>query len=355
MNFNLLVDEFVRLLKDDDFVLTYAFNAVGKTRISKELTSRYNTDEDQIEKSICYNAFLEDYFTWDNENCIFQINESWLTKIIIDEGLYSNIIDTFKETVDKKIEPKFDLANGTIEFIMPHGDSVTDNIKISKGEETIFKWVIFYVVLENAIDQLIEKLEDRSTHVFDNLEHIIIDDPVSSIDDYRIYTISVRIIKLLRKIREKNLNISVLISTHHALFFNILYSFFQGKRKNHIYFLMVDENDYVLERTSSNMAFSFHGAILKEIKKALDKNTIEKKHFNLMRSVVEKTASFLGYYEWGKLFDGFNKSEELVDMLNNNSHSKNSEMEMRKIAAEQATLFKDGFDFFIKKYSFNIR
>ena len=103
------------------------------------------------------------------------------------------------------------------------------------------------------------------------------------------------------------------------------------------------------------MAFSFHGAILKEINKAVDKNAVEKKHFNLMRSVVEKTASFLGYNEWGKLFDGFKKSEELIDMLNNNSHSKNSEIEMRKITIEQVSLFIDGFHYFVGKYGFNIR
>lgn len=40
--------------------------------------------------------------------------------------------------------------------------------------------------------------EDRATDIFNNLEYIIIDDPVSSIDDTRIITLAIGIIKLIK-------------------------------------------------------------------------------------------------------------------------------------------------------------
>ena len=49
--------------------ILYAFNATGKTRLSTTLT-----DEMDDGKILCYNAFVEDLFTWDNDNYIFKIN-----------------------------------------------------------------------------------------------------------------------------------------------------------------------------------------------------------------------------------------------------------------------------------------
>ena len=197
-----MVNEIDGYLKNDNYVLSYAFNAVGKTRLSQTLVDKYTTDEEKI-NVLCYNAFLEDEFVWDNDNCTFNISSFWITQLIIDEGLENDIAECFKNTINKKIEPRFDFKKGTIEFIIPTGDS-EERIKISKGEETIFKWVMFYVIFDRAIDTLSDDYDDRSTHIFDDLKHVIIDDPVSSIDDYRIYTIAIQIQDLLKKIRDKN-------------------------------------------------------------------------------------------------------------------------------------------------------
>lgn len=55
--------------KKKNISLVYAFNATGKTRLSTTLTD--SMDENKV---LCYNAFVEDLFTWDNDNFIFKIN-----------------------------------------------------------------------------------------------------------------------------------------------------------------------------------------------------------------------------------------------------------------------------------------
>lgn len=60
-------------------------------------------------------------------------------------------------------------------------------------------WSVFYTVLKTAIDALNTiKVEDRSTSVFDDLECIIIDDPVSSIDDTKIITMAIKLIEAIK-------------------------------------------------------------------------------------------------------------------------------------------------------------
>lgn len=65
-------------------------------------------------KTLCYNAFLEDMFTWDNENYILKFNpHSWIIKLVIDEGLEADIIDNFKDIINSnnlKLEPSFDFV-----------------------------------------------------------------------------------------------------------------------------------------------------------------------------------------------------------------------------------------------------
>jgi hypothetical protein len=62
-------------------VAIYAFNATGKTRLSN-LLSDYDSEDSGI-KTLCYNAFLEDTFVWDNENFVLRFNlNSWFIKII---------------------------------------------------------------------------------------------------------------------------------------------------------------------------------------------------------------------------------------------------------------------------------
>lgn len=162
-------------------VLVYAFNATGKTRLSV-LLDENDYDEDDI-KSLSYNAIVEDYFSWDNERVTFKIiTGTWLFNFINDEGLDGDIIDVFNNFIEADIKPEIDLTTGEMRFYVTDIGGSKKAVKISKGEERLFQWSVFYSVLKRATDLLAEKEEDRSLKVFNHLKYIVIDDPISSLD-----------------------------------------------------------------------------------------------------------------------------------------------------------------------------
>lgn len=327
--------------------LLFACNTTGKTRLSKMFKEQYEEDV------LCYNAFMEDLFSWDNENVVLKIDSSSdLAKLIHDEGLDGKIIDNFKKLTNSKIEPIFDIPNGNITFGNHTGDEVSsDNIKISRGEESLFIWSIFYTILKEAVEILQEEQETRSTKYFDSIKYIVIDDPVSSMDDTRIITIALELLEIIKIIEEKKLNLKILICTHHSLFYNILYCK-QRKEWNQYNAILSKtiDNKLDLKNQSSDSPFSYHNFIMSEIQKAIDTNSIEKYHFNLFRALLEKTANFLGYKKWSDILEENDNKKLLVKILNHYSHSSLSEIEASKLQTEDINAFKETFDTFKKKF-----
>ena len=205
-------------------VLVYAFNATGKTRLSV-LLDENDYDEDDI-KSLSYNAIVEDYFSWDNERVTFKIiTGTWLFNFINDEGLDGNIIDVFSSFIGTDIKPEIDLTTGEMRFYVTDIDDIKKAIKISKGEERLFQWSVFYSILKRATELLAEKEEDRSLKVFNQLKYVVIDDPISSLDDYKVYTLSMQILELIKDVHANcQANVKFLLLTHHTLFYNIIFN-----------------------------------------------------------------------------------------------------------------------------------
>ena len=55
-------------LENKKFILLYAYNGVGKTRLSTEFKNLGKDAEDEEQRDTLYfNAFTEDLFTWDND------------------------------------------------------------------------------------------------------------------------------------------------------------------------------------------------------------------------------------------------------------------------------------------------
>lgn len=336
-------------------VFIYAFNATGKTRLTGEFKTNIN-EKEQIE-TLCYNSIVEDFFIWNNEEKSLMLDTSaWMFKVIDEEELDYEISKVFSEFVDIKIDPNIDHKNGKIIFQLASGDNESSaNIKISRGEETLFKWTVFYVILKRAIDLLLEKQEDRSTHIFNNLKYVIIDDPVSSLDDYRIFTISNHITELIKYVHSRNINIKFLILTHHSLFFNLFSNAMKKNKNLNKYIMLKKENEIVLKKVNNSLLLVQHIVTLQKIKTLISNNLLEKNCFNMFRSVAEKTAVFLGYDDWGELFKDYGENErKFIRVVNMNSHERYSEMEMNILTDEQSQIFSDGFNWFINKYKFNI-
>lgn len=332
--------------KNKKVLIIYASNASGKTRLSKVFS-----DESE-EEVLCYNAYVEDLFSWDNEKYIVNIDsEKWIFRLVNEQGLDRQVIDNYKRLTGSTVEPIFNFDANEITFRVPIGDSEGfANIKISRGEESVLIWSTFYTVLQNVIENLnIPKIENRSTDSFNQFKYILIDDPVSSMDDTRIISIALDISALIHN--SKN-DLKFLITTHHPLFFNVLYNAGKSRknwdRKNYVLFKSVPT--LILKDHGHDSPFAYHHVVITEIGRAIRANDIKKYHFNLFRSLLEKTANFLGYYEWQPLLDGGPHGKDFKKLIEHFSHNSLSDLEFKDLDKDKVEEFKGAFNFFIEKF-----
>ena len=140
-------------------------------------------------------------------------------------------------------------------------------LRISKSPEAkkaFLYGLFFYTIIENATEVLKDAPENRSTTDFNNIRYVVIDDPVSSMDDTRIITIALELAEL---IEQSNNQLRFLITTHHALFFNVL---FNANRKNwdrKNYILSKSGADFLLKSQGNDSPFAYHHVVIAEIKK----------------------------------------------------------------------------------------
>ena len=339
--------EIAQTLKDANkkVQLIYAFNGVGKTRLSrefKELIAPKNENEEQEEKLIkviYYNAFTEDLFYWDNDleedtNRELLIRPNKFTHWVFNEqGQDNNIIKHFQHYTNNKLTPRFNEDYSKITFTIDKGnDDTIDNIKISKGEESCLIWCTFYCLITQIIDILnVIEPEDQETDKFNKLKYIFIDDPVSSLDENHLIELAVDIATLIKSNKS---DVKFIITTHNPLFYNVLYNEFNCpekrsgyKEKHSIKYRLEKFDDGTYELHNSNDSpFSYHLFLLSELEKAIQTGKIQKYHYNFLRQILEKTSTFLGYEKWPELL-------ELVEgdakayynrIINKRSHAKDS-------------------------------
>ena len=323
-------------------ILLYAFSSTGKTRISRLLSDEEN------KKSICFNSFFTDLFNWDNENFVLNIpKDCWIVNFINEQGIENQIKDNFRELVTSKVEPRFELNDGKIMFDIPTGDSdVEKGIKISKGEESLFIWSVFYTILNIVTEELNMDINNRSTEHFNNISYIIIDVPISSIDDSKIITMALQLMDVINNSKSR---LKFFITTHLALFYNVIYSNYRKSRDFIPMVLNKIDNQFYLINQSKDTPFGYHLTVKQEIENAIKNNDIKKYHFNLFRSLIEKTSNFLGYKEWTKCIIG-NQKKEFIKKINLYSHSRLIDLEYKELTEEDKELFKEMFCNFKKEF-----
>ena len=328
--------------------LIYAFNGTGKTRLSRMFNDLL---EDKV---LCFNSMFQDEFAWDNNKSTLNINvHSWIVKFIQEQGLENSIENNFKMFCDDKIELSIDLELGEIAFNAKTQEGYDYNIKISKAEESLFIWAVFYTFIDSMIYELKEEKENRSTNIFDNVKYIVIDDPVSSIDDIKIINISIKLCDLIEKITEITANnkLNILITTHHALFYNIIYNLL--KRKNYTKLnssiLTKEKNAYCLEEKGDS-PFGYHLVLVNKIQKAIDYDNIEKIHFNMFRIILEKTANYFGYKKYEDCLPEKESKKEIIKLINLYSHGNLPEFEYSELTNNEKAIFKEMFNDFINYY-----
>ena len=347
--------EIAQTLRDTDkkVQLIYAFNGVGKTRLSrefKELISPKNQDDELEEhktKILYYNAFTEDLFYWDNDldgdrvrKIIIHPNgfTNWVLK---EQGQENNILKHFQHYTSDKLTPRFNEEYNEITFSIEGGnETVIENIKISKGEESCLIWCVFYSLLEQVVEVLnVAEEADREPAQFDDLKYVFIDDPVSSLDENHLIELAVNIAELIKSSQS---GLKFIITTHNPLFYNVLYNEFNNSDKRYSYkskhsikrrLEKMNDGTYLFVEQSADSPFSYHLFLLTELEKAIKSEEIKKYHYNFLRQILEKTSTFLGYTGWKELLPHDEQETYYNRIINLCSHAKH--------AGEETSLIDD--------------
>ena len=334
-------------LNNHDFLLLYAYNGTGKTRISmefKEQGKRRNNTRD----TLYFNAFTEDLFHWNND--LENDTESYL-KINAD----SNFFNGFRElALEEKIFAYLQ-RYGNFDFVIDYDDwkiifkrGDDTHIKVSRGEENIFIWCIYLAICELVID---------GSEAYEWVKYFYIDDPISSLDDNNAIAVASDLAKLLKKIptnADNSKKIKTVISSHHGLFFNVITNELK-KEKHKKYFLHRDKKTdiYTLQSTDET-PFFHHVATLKELQTAMQTGKLYTYHFNMLRSVLEKTATFFGSDDFSYCIHGVDDEILYSRALNLLSHGKYSAYEPIEMVPDTKELFNKILSEFLDRYKFDL-
>ena len=344
-------------LQTKKFVLLYAYNGTGKTRLStafKDLGKDAN-DEDKRD-TLYFNAFTEDLFTWDND---LDNDAQRVLKLNASSRFFAGL-ETME--MDNRIRPlldryadfdfRIDTDRWEVHFSRTeqNGDTHTtiDDIKLSRGEENIFIWCFFLAIVQLALD-------DDGSGPYGWVKYVYIDDPISSLDDQNAVAVATHLARLL-KTPESQLKTA--ISTHHTLFFNVLCNEIKRKKNQpNRFFLARDRSSpgYIL-RDTGDTPFFHHVAALAELYEAERSGELYTHHFNMLRAILEKTASFHGYETFSACL---RKNENDVGgvlhtrLLNILSHGNYSLYEPREMLEENKDYFRRILHDFIERYPFN--
>lgn len=357
---NGLVSRFRSELNDSDYILLFAHNGIGKTRTSMEFKDKGKRLNNGTGDTLYFNAYTEDLFVWDNdligdtdrhiklttssnffsgfqtlalEEKIFKYLERYATYDFRFDYDNSKVIFSKNE-----INPSYHPNNGQAEYITKY------NVKISRGEENLFKWCFYLTLCELAIE------DEEGTGPYNWVKYFYIDDPISSIDDNNAIAVATDLISLMKK---SNGKIKAVISTHHCLFYNVLWNELRREKTKRYFLYKNKDNNYAVQVTDDTPYFH-HVALLSELKNAADRNLVYSYHFNALRSVLEKTASFFGKKDIRFCLEGIQDEILFNRALNLLSHGRYSIYQPVELADDNKRLFKDILDDFITKYGFEI-
>lgn len=346
-------------LRTEDFVLLYAYNGIGKTRISMAFKDKGKQGGKDKRDTLYFNAFTEDLFYWDNDlendtTRVLQMNsESKFFSGFRELALEEKIFGYLERYV--QFDFKFDYENWNVTFSQriknsryrvgsDESEFVTqDYIKISRGEENIFIWCFFLAVCELVID-------DDGSGPYNWVKYFYIDDPISSLDDNNAIAVASDLAKLLGKGKDK---VKTVISSHHSLFYNVVCNELK-KFPNVKYFLYKNGLEgHSLQKTNDTPYFH-HVAILSELKNAEKTGNINTYHFNALRSILEKTSTFFGFDDFGKCIHGIEDDVLYQRALNLLSHGKYSIYEPVIMSDDNKNLFIEILNAFLNKYEFSL-
>lgn len=205
-------------------------------------------------------------------------------------------------------------------------------------------WCIFLAICELTID---------GSEAYAWVKYLYIDDPISSLDDNNAIAVSSDLAQLLKKSKDR---LKTVISTHHGLFFNVMSNEFRSSKSSHKqYFLHRGStpDSYTL-RSTDDTPFFHHVAILSELQQASEADKLYTHHFNMLRSILEKTATFFGFDDFSACIHGVDDEVLYARALNLLSHGKYSIYEPREMVGDTKDLFRRILQAFLDRYKFEL-
>lgn len=341
-------------LKTKKFVLLYAYNGTGKTRLSVAFKDLGKNGDDR--DTLYFNAFTEDLFQWDNDlkndrERVLKINRNsrffaGLGELEMDNRIrpllnrYADFefeIDTDEWEISFAREIRQQKDDGTYET------KREEDIKVSRGEENIFIWCFFLAIVQLALD---------GAEAYKWVKYVYIDDPISSLDENNAIAVANHLAQMLT---QADRGPRVVVSTHHVLFFNVLCNELKNRAHRHFLRNGTTPRSYSLLDTTAT-PFLHHLATLVELHEVQASGTLYTHHFNMMRRVMEQTANFFGLEDWKACIKAANDDpnttlyKRIIDLM---SHGDYSLYEPREMMEENKAYFQTIFRQFIAGHPFN--
>lgn len=337
-----------------DVVLIYAYNGTGKTRLSMAFKNAWKKKKGGERDTLYFNAFTEDLFTWDND---LEGDSKYVLKINGSSRFFSGLKELEMETPIRTFLHRYgdfdfsiDYEQWTISFSrevqVKTRDGTTvetiNDIKVSRGEENIFIWCFFLAIVQLAMD---------GTEAYKWVKYIYIDDPISSLDDNNAIAVASDLAKVLIPGSGR---MKTVISSHHSLFFNVMCN--ELKKLHHkTYFLHKNGGVHAHTlRATDDTPFFHHVAMLSELQQAAKSGQLYTFHFNMLRSILEKTATFFGFNDFSACIQGIDDEVLYARALNLLSHGKYSVYEPREMVDDTKVLFKRILNAFLDRYRFDL-
>ena len=157
--------------------------------------------------------------------------------------------------------------------------------------------------------------------------------------------------KLLRNAQGR---IKAVVSSHHALFFNVVCNELKKSKTKRYFLHRPNRGEQLTLRATDDTPFFHHVAMLSEIRKAADSGALYTYHFNMLRSILEKTATFFGKKDFSACIEGVEDEALYARALNLLSHGKYSLYEPTEMLEDNKQLFRDILSAFLAKHPFDL-
>ena len=335
--------------------LLYAFNSVGKTRLSVAYKNA-TKNENGTHAGIYYNAYSEDLFVWNND---IEHGEADIRLTVLPSRLSRLHADLNENDIHAKLKPyrpSFDFryimhqdVEKGIESIsfFPMGTQPGDvpPMKLSRGEERMFVWCFFLAMME------VKGWADTQS------QHIFIDDPVSSLDDHNIFVTVSTLYDLIEQHFGKR---KIIITTHHIGMFSILFDWLMKGEKSSRYknateaSILSSKHGEVSLESVRNDVFLYHLRVLQVLERARKEKDIRAYHFALLRQLLESVASFLGVGRISYALEriGFQNADEISRIVNALSHKNVYYFEADLLVPDSMELFEEIYEKLKTHYAF---